>query len=98
MHEITRPAKTGSGGGGDLIQTDAEPGLEKIITGARDADGPVLTKLRLTGRVGQDDRNLSEPGRLARSANKVCDGITAAVHVLFELVVSGEINEARGNI
>ena len=102
VHKVASPAKSDSRILTrlrlNLLKTDAEPGLKEVITRTRNANRPVLAKLGLTRSVGQHDRNLSEPGRLARSADEISDGVAATIHVLFELVVGREINKARGNV
>jgi len=55
VHEVSGPSNTlvliGVGILPDLRETNAEPRLEEVIAGARDADRPVLSELRLARRI-----------------------------------------------
>jgi hypothetical protein len=79
-------------------ESDTEPGVEKIITGTRDADRPLLRESGSTGSTAKNNGNLSEPGGLAGLTHKVRGSIVTTIHIFLKLIVCCEINETRGQI
>ena len=101
MHQVARPPNARIlivVGKLDLRKTHAKPRLEKVIAGARNADGPILTELGLTRRIGKDHGNLSEPGTFASFTHKIGRGRIAAIQVAFNLIECCQIDKSTGDV
>ena len=79
--------------GGDRGNGNTEPSVEEVVTGTRDGDGPILSEPGGSGSAGKGDGDLGEPSGTTGLAHEIGGGIETSVHVLFELIVSGKINE-----
>lgn len=104
VHEVASPAKTaigtelGRGIKGDRWGLEAKPRLEEVITRTRDRYGPLSVEGWGTRRTRKDNGNLGEPGRLASLADEIRGRFLTTIHVFFNLVECGEINETRGYV
>jgi len=72
--------------------------LEKVITRTRDRYRPFGVEGWGARRTRKDNRNLGEPGRLASLADEIRSRLLTAIHIFFNLVEGGEINETRGYV
>ena len=106
VHEVASPAKAAVGaeliggriGKGDRWSLEAKPRLEEVITRTRDRYRPFGVEGWGARRTRKDNGNLGEPSRLASLTDEICSRFLTAIHVFFNLVEGGEINETRGYV
>lgn len=104
VHEVTSPAKAAilaeliSGLKADRWGLEAKPRLEEVITRTRDRYRPFGVEGWGTRRTRKDNGNLGEPSRLPGLADEIRGRFLTTIHVFFNLVECGEINETRGYV
>ena len=102
VHQVAGPTNAGVGAETSRGSVDrhrrerhAEPVEQQVITSARDVGIPLNAKLG--GLVQRQGRRYNrEPSGLGDTANKVGDGLSAAIHVLFGLIERSQIDKAGG--
>ena len=107
VHQVIGPAKNlgarrrrrGVGNGrGNRVHCETQPGVQQVVTRARNRDRPLLTKAGLTRAAAQADGNLGKPGGLANLANEIGNRIRTTVQILLLFIIRGEIDKTRSQV